>query len=53
MAQTDRQTNTQTHGHGDSKTNSAKRAELVKSHEYLLLTVPVRKVAIPPPTVKL
>ena len=28
--QTDRQTDKQTHGHGDSKTNSAKRAELVK-----------------------
>ena len=27
---TDRQTNRQTDGHGDSKTNSAKRAELVK-----------------------
>ena len=30
MAQNDKQTNTQTDGHGDSKTNSAKRAELVK-----------------------
>ena len=30
MAQKDKQTHTQTHGHGDSKTNSAKRAELVK-----------------------
>ena len=30
MAQNDTQTDTQTHGHGDSKTNSAKRAELVK-----------------------
>ena len=28
---TDRQTDKQTHGHGDSKTNSAKRAELVKT----------------------
>ena len=26
------QTHTQTHGHGDSKTNSAKRAELVKTY---------------------
>ena len=30
MAQTDRQTNRQTNRHGDSMTNSAKRAELVK-----------------------
>ena len=30
MAQKDKQTNTQTDGHGDSMTNSAKRAELVK-----------------------
>ena len=35
MAQNDTQTDTQTHGHGDSMTNSAKRAELVKILEYL------------------
>ena len=29
---TDRQTDTHTDGHGDSKTNSAKRAELVKNN---------------------
>ena len=35
--QTDRQTNTHTDGHGDSKTNSAKRAELVKIYSEFQL----------------
>ena len=34
MAHTDRMTDRQTHGHGDSKTNSAKRAELVKNKYF-------------------
>ena len=35
MAHTDRQNDKQTRGHGDSKTNSAKRAELVKMYTKL------------------
>ena len=42
MAQTDRQTNTQTDGHGDSKTNSAKRAELVKIYIYIYIGPMIR-----------
>ena len=33
MAQTDRQTNTQTDGHGDSMTDPAQRAESVKTNK--------------------
>ena len=38
MAQTDKQTNRQTNGHGDSMTNPAQRAESVKT-----ISVPKRK----------
>ena len=39
---TNRQTNRQTDGHGDSMTNSAKRAELVKTNRGRFLT-PIKK----------